>query len=270
MDLDDLEPRKQKPKPRVGILGLGRLGSALHRSLRDAGYPTLPRGKEAREKEPDPGPWVALSQVLCLAVRDDQIERSVSMLAPFPMKGKTVLIHAGSAPLRLLAPLAARGAIIGKLHPLQSFSQARDHPIPAGTHFAIEGDIEPLAKAWVEAWRGHLHVLSEDQWLVYHLAAVLSANFLPLFIRSGASLLEPMTSDPQAALDWLAPLIRESVDHGLDAKIEQPFSGPAVRGDQHTIEAHEKHLAAEHPHLKGLYQLASRLIRELAATPKNR
>jgi len=121
-------------------------------------------------------------------VRDDQLNTLIDDLATLDLTGKTVVHHAGTVALEVLQPLAERGARIGKFHPLQSFSEATAL-LPRGIPFAIEGDIDELVLPWIAAWDGQAHHLSGDAWATYHLAAVIAANFLPLFIREGADLL---------------------------------------------------------------------------------
>ena len=252
--------------PVVGVLGLGRFGRALVRSLRDIGYTVAPKGKGGGDPAQDRRAlttWARRCEVLCLAVRDMHIASVVAELSGTGLKDKTVLIHSGATPLDVLTPLEQEGAIIGKLHPLQSFTRAVDLPIPKGTPFAVEGEVLALVKPWVEAWSGTLHPLSPEQWLIYHVAAVTAANFLPLFIRAGAGLLEPLARDAQDALQWLRPLVQTSVDAALDADNHAPFSGPAVRDDQKTIQEHEDYLAQKHPDLLPLYRLATQTVRSL-------
>jgi len=248
---------------RIGILGLGRFGLALQYSLSQLGHEVWGRGPD--EKLPL-NEWAAHLTVLCLAVRDDQIAPLMPQLALSDLTQKTVLIHSGITPLSLLEPLKAKGAIIGKLHPLQTFAVPRKIPIPKGTPFAFEGDIISLVRPWVEAWQGELHELQEDQWVLYHLAAVTAANFLPLFIRAGARLLEPLSASSADSLAWLAPLIRASTESALDAENPLPFSGPAIRRDKSTLEKHEQCLAKLAPDLLPLYQHASEQIARLSKT----
>ncbi len=244
----------------IGVLGPGRFGKALVLGLSSLGYKVMVKGREGGDRALTN--WVSGCRVLCLAVRDDQIAAVVRALADTAIHGKTVLIHSGTTPLSVLEPLAERGATTGKLHPLQAFTQPDGGPIPQGTPFAVEGPITALVEPWVKAWSGSLHHLEGDQWAVYHLAAVMAANFLPLFIRAGATLLEPLAQNSQGSLDWLRPLVQTSVEAALDGDNPRPFSGPAIRGDLGTIEAHEHFLEGAHPELLPLYRQATRTILE--------
>ena len=251
-------------KPIIGVLGLGRFGGALFRGLQDAGYEA--RGR-TRNSDSDGRSWVEACDVLCLAVRNDQIAGVASWLLGMDVAAKTVMIHAGTTPLDILAPLERNGAMIGKLHPLQTFSQTHQPTIPPGTPFAVEGRISDLVEPWVQAWSGKLYPLKADQWTPYHLAAVVAANFLPLFIRSGAEVLASITSDRAEALDWLRPLVEGSVAAALDADNAAPFSGPAIRGDLETLARHEQYLQKHWPELLPLYKTASDLIQKTNPKP---
>lgn len=241
----------------VGIFGMGRLGSSLATSLRALGHPVAERRRDTVEPL---ATWTAPLAVICLTVRDDELAGVVAALAAEPLADKTVLLFSGATPLTLLAPLQAAGAVIGKLHPLQTFAQKDGAPMPADTHYAYEGEIAALVRPWVAAWSGQLHHLVGDQWARYHAAAVTAANFLPLLIRCGAELLAPLADDRGDALAWLKPLIQNSVANALDGDLDLPFSGPAVRGDVGVLERQGALLDDIHPEAAALYRLASRLV----------
>lgn len=246
---------------RVGIVGRGRFGSHLAHGLRQLGHQVAVR---TRQMPLALDAWSADRELLCLACRDDQLADLVAALASCSLAGKIVLIHSGTTPLALLDPLQQAGAVTGKFHPLMAFTEVADKPIPAGTPFAFEGPIEALVRPWAEAWDARLYRLRAEDWRTYHLAAVLAANFLPLFIREGARLLAPLTSegDRGQALDWLAPLVRAAVEAALDPANPLPFAGPAVRGDSAVLTAQEHLLQAHHPDWAELYRSASAMIME--------
>jgi len=241
----------------VGILGMGRLGSALAQGLETIGCRVSPRSRGKRQQVLEE--WLKPLEVICLSVRDDQIGRVVEGLADRSLAGKMVLIHAGAVPLQKLLPLRDAGASIGKFHPLMTFSDKTEGGIPKGTPFAFEGDgVADVVAPWVKAWQGQLFEVRGDQWHIYHLSAVLAANFLPLFIRTGAGLLEELTDGDRAdALAWLAPLVRHSVEKALDPKENLPFSGPAIRGDREVLAVQEAILAKRNKPWADLYRLAS-------------
>ncbi|CAM2065784.1 DUF2520 domain-containing protein [Sulfidibacter corallicola] len=243
----------------VGVWGIGRLGSSLVASLRALDLDVRER---RRDGDRPLSRWVEDLSVVCLAVQDGALTEVVEALREVDVSGRTVLVLSGATALDVLAPLRKCGATVGKLHPLQTFTRVAYERIPPGTHFAIEGPIRELVAPWVEAWDGVLHELSGDDWKVYHLAAVVAANFLPLFIRAGAGFLRPLARDDQDALNWLEPLVSHSVAAALDGAKDLPYSGPAIRGDRQTLDAHERLLEGLRPEWLPIYRLASALIAE--------
>jgi len=249
-----------RERPTTGVLGLGRFGGSLARSLRDLGWPVDARGREqARQPLSD---WARRCVIICIAVRDDQIADAVAELASLNLdfRGKTVMHHSGATPLAALHPLRDQGAAIAKFHPLQAFARADGAPIPAGTPFAVEGEPPAAVHDWARVWSCPIRELRGDDWRRYHLAAVVAANFLPLFIRAGGELLEPLAKDRADALEWLRPLVERSVAAALDSQIDLPFSGPAVRGDRKTLAAQAALLRELLPDLAPLYRDASSAI----------
>lgn len=262
-DLTNL-PTSRETNPVVGVLGVGRLGRAFVRGFQEIGVSVQPRGRDAIASFHT---WLAACDLVSICVRDDQIGSVVDDLARHNLAGKTILMHAGTIPLTCLDRLAEKGANIGKFHPLMSFSEGHEGGIPQGTPFAFEGPIRAVIEPWVSAWKAQLHRVEGAQWQAYHLAAVLSANFLPLFVRAGGEILQELTDgDLQAALNWLAPLVQKSVANGLAAGNPNPFSGPAVRGDDQVLVKQTQYLMEHKPEFATLYRAASAGIQKMALT----
>lgn len=253
------------PHPIIGVIGIGRFGSHLVHSLKQLNYPVTVYLRQTTQSLET---WAETCDCLCLAVRDDQITDCVTALAAAKLEGRSVLIHSGATPLTHLTPLSERGALIGKFHPLQAFTKASEAPIPKGTPFAVEGETT-LAEDWAAAWQCPIYRLSGDDWKRYHLAAVMAANFLPLFVRAGAELLQDLAKDQDDALQWLAPLVETTIRGALDPKRDLPYSGPAIRGDQQTIANHLDILKQSTPHLLDLYEVATERILGLRPEPKD-
>jgi len=252
---------------RVAVIGVGRLGCALVASFEELGFSVQGFGRDLWENS---SAYVKQRlesmDVLSLCVQDEYLPEIVDELCQIRLREKLVVFHSGPIPLTVLDLLVDRGACVGKLHPLMAFSRKCRETIPKGTHFALSGS-DPILKVlrrWVESWSGISHCLSAEQWLPYHLAAVLAANFLPLMIRSGVAHLAPMTQNSKEALDWLKPLINSAVFHALDAKNPKPYSGPAVRGDWAVIEDHLKFLESHDPQLALVYRSATQLLNAVA------
>jgi predicted short-subunit dehydrogenase-like oxidoreductase (DUF2520 family) len=145
---------------------------------------------------------------------------------------------------------------------LQTFSKSKAidfRQIP----IAIEGnssEVTSTIHAIADRLSEKVIELSSEQRKALHIAAVFACNFTNHLYALSKRLL----TDQQLEFDLLTPLINETVTKAL---LNDPITmqtGPAVRGDQSTINAHLD-LLNDKPELKELYQKLSQSIVNLQA-----
>ncbi len=90
-----------------------------------------------------------------------------------------------------------------------------------------------------------------------HLAAVMVNNFGNALNASAQQLM----SKHEIPFELLLPIIDETARKAHLGDLQQQQTGPAIRHDQKTLEAHRKQLEAE-PQLLELYNLMTRLIQQ--------
>jgi predicted short-subunit dehydrogenase-like oxidoreductase (DUF2520 family) len=160
----------------------------------------------------------------------------------------------------------ARKKNIASIHPLLAIADAERAAIgiPNAT-FGIEGDIAGMvtARAFVKRYGGSALEIKAAHKPAYHAAAVLASNAVVATIDAAAELAAtsvtvvpaagPMTAatlakGPTSAADILAGalgvLARSAVDNIIADGIAPALTGPVLRGDAATIQAH---LAAMQP-----------------------
>lgn len=239
----------------ISIIGTGNVAYVLGQQLLDHGHAIhqiIGRNhnkvsEAARHLGAVPGflgeTIIDSSDLIIIAVADQAVSSVVQSV------GRTAspVVHtAGSLPMSILEPMARD---YGVLYPLQSLhkNNISNQPIP----FLIDAN-QPFLTDRLEQLvcqlGGHcLHAADEDR-LRYHLAAVCVNNFtnhifdqVHRYCRSNA-------------LDFsiLQPLIEETalrLRSGLPANFQ---TGPAVRGDQETIQKHIA-LLKDNPSLADIY-----------------
>jgi predicted short-subunit dehydrogenase-like oxidoreductase (DUF2520 family) len=225
---------------RVGVVGAGRVGTALAAALRDAGVAVegpagrgeVPRGCDA----------------IVLCVPDAEIEAAAATVAgAAPLTGHT----SGATPLSALAP--AGGAGFG-LHPLLSF--AGGPAVFTGAGCAVAGTTpEALALA-----AGLARVLGmtpfeiDDQGrAAYHAAASVASNFLVTLQAAAERIAAGAGLDRDEARQLLLPLIRRTVDNLAALGPERALTGPVARGDEATVAAQREAVAEAAPELLDLF-----------------
>jgi predicted short-subunit dehydrogenase-like oxidoreductase (DUF2520 family) len=249
----------------VGVVGAGRVGTALAVLLRRAGHRVVAvsGGQASRQRAARFLPDVpfgapveaAAAEVVLLAVPDDAVGPVCEELAPAFGEGRAVVHLSGSAPLDVLAPAVAAGAEVLAVHPLQTFpgvEEAVDR-LP-GSAMAVTARTSrgyELGERLATAAGGRPFRL-EDRWKpLYHAAAVFASNYLTavvalaedLFRRAGVA--EP--------LEAFGPLARASLDNALRLGPDGALTGPAVRGDAGTIRRNLEALSEHAPHAVSAY-----------------
>jgi predicted short-subunit dehydrogenase-like oxidoreductase (DUF2520 family) len=243
------------PRPPVGVVGAGRLGTALAAALARAGYPV--EGPAARGEAP------AGCEAIVLCVPDAEIPAAAATVAgAAPLVGHT----SGATPLDALAP--ARGAGRFGLHPLQTFGEGAGPEAFEGAGCAVAGD-SPEALAFARRLAEELRMtpfeIAEEGRAAYHAAASIASNFLVTLEAAAERVAAGAGLEPAEARALLSPLVRRTVAQWSEGGPERALTGPVARGDDATVAAQREAVAATTPDLLPLFDELVERTRELAA-----
>jgi predicted short-subunit dehydrogenase-like oxidoreductase (DUF2520 family) len=238
----------------VGIIGGGRVGTALGATLAGAGHRVVcATGSSPASRrligERLPGAAITTpreaaraAELVLIAVPDDALHKVVEELNPLSWHGKLAVHTSGRYGVQDLAPLAAAGAGTAAIHPVMTFTGRRDDLYRiAGTPFgftapaALTATIHDL----VADLGGTPIPIPEDRSL-YHAAVVHAANHLVTLVSASLDMLRSTGVDEPAAL--LGPLARAALDNTLRQGMNA-LTGPIARGDNHVVATHLAALA---------------------------
>ena len=216
-------PSQARPL-RVGIVGAGRVGTALARALPGAGVDVAgPAGRGERPSHCD---------AIVLCVPDAEIPAAAEVVtAAAPLVGHT----SGATPLSALAHAGVPGF---GLHPLQSFAHPGVRFEGAGA--AVAGTTqEALAFATELAERLGMtpFEIDDDGRSAYHAAASVASNFLVTLEAAAEAIAAGAGLAREDARRLLLPLVRQTVENVAELGPEAALTGPVARGDEATVEA---------------------------------
>jgi len=268
------------------IVGTGKLARSLAPLLDRAGYPIaaiVGRTRRAavavcdstRRAHPTTSPRVGAERglLILIAVSDRAIETVARKLAAargIDWSERTVMHHAGALGPEPLARLAAAGATVGVMHPLQSLGTPRlAREILPGSRARVEGDragaaaARRLARA-LELVPLDFPELSEEDRTAYHAAASLLSNDLLALLTIATELLEAAGLERDRALAALLPLARGTLRQLEAEGLGGALTGPAARGDVETLRRHLERLRARSPQDAEAHRLLSLRLARLA------
>jgi predicted short-subunit dehydrogenase-like oxidoreductase (DUF2520 family) len=218
----------------IRIIGSGRVGSAVAARLRE-------RGLDLSEDEAD---------LVLLCVPDRAISEVAAEVAPGPWISHT----SGATPLAALDPHERRFG----LHPLQSFTRARGPEQLDGAYAAITAESDEARQVgfWLARELGlEPFALDDSDRALYHAGAVVAASYLVTLHQAAADLVEAAGAPREA----LIPLMSRVIENDFE------LTGPAVRGDWETVEAHLAAIRERKPELEPLYRALADATAEVAA-----
>lgn len=266
-------------KPSIAIIGPGRAGSALARALSEAGYPIaaihgrnpenarqLAAELDARTTQTAAGA-LDLAEVTVLAVPDDVIAPLADDIAQSlcASDAKSAVHLSGAQDRTPLAPLKAAGIRTAVFHPLQTFRKDPQAVINiAGSTIGIDAD-PPLRDL---LWWMAIHIGGDPFDLMgidrvrYHAAAVLVANYTVTLLADAETLAQQAGLDAGLAHRGLVSLLNGTVNNLRATTPRDALTGPAARGDDHTIQRHLDALRHD-PSLQQVYALLAQRSRKL-------
>ena len=278
-----MAPEHKSPgPPTLNIVGCGRAAGSLARlwsqsaAVRLAAVLNRSRASSERAVE-RVGAGFAVDRIedmppaACWLIGsgDDQVLAVAQALASSrdDLQGALVFHLAGRHGLDVLSPLAERGARLAALHPVRSLTHARlTLEQFSGTACVAEGDaealarLEPLVASIGGTW---LPVRNIDRGL-YHAAVSIISNVTKGVAWKAQNWLTSAGLPQTTAAAVTHQLLASTVDDLFRSGARQSITGPVVRGDTRTIEAHLKALRATHPDDMDVYRILARTVLELA------
>jgi predicted short-subunit dehydrogenase-like oxidoreductase (DUF2520 family) len=261
----------------IGIIGAGRVGTALGTALARAGHAVVAVSavseasvRRAAASFPaaviaEPALVAEQSDLVLLTVPDDVLPGLVAGLAATeaPVAGRMLAHASGRYGIAVLEPATRGGALPLALHPVMTFT-GRDEDVDRlkGLCFGVTAPdvLRPAAEALVIEMGGEPVFIAESDRELYHAAIAFAANHLITLVTSAAELLSGAgVSDPAR---MLGPLLTASLDNALRLG-DAGLTGPVARGDAGTVAAHVAALSGS-PTVRSAYIAMARLTADRA------
>jgi predicted short-subunit dehydrogenase-like oxidoreductase (DUF2520 family) len=269
----------------ISIVGAGRVGRTLGNRLRELGWrigAVVTRSRassRAAVRAIGAGaPHARLTRavfdadIILVATPDGAIARVASELARIggsESRGKVVLHVSGGLDSSALAPLARRGAAVGSLHPMQTFTGLAS-PKLDGVIFAVEGDPRARRAAQqIARYLGGVPVTIKGACKpAYHAAAALVAGHALGLLEAATQILVRAGFTRRRATAALLPLTRQMLDNFERLGPRAAWTGPIARGDFAVVAKHAKALEQFPREFRRAYVALSLLAgRALSSTP---
>lgn len=260
-----LEKLKVELPIKISIIGSGNLATQLGIALHNEGYlisqvySQTQKNASLLAKKINAEAISALkkldqdSSIYIIAVKDDLIE---SVAKQLNLKDKIIVHTSGSVSIDILKKSSKN---FGVFYPLQTFSKNKlvnFKTIPIcieANNTSTSTTLQYFAKSISE----NVKKVNSAQRQKIHLAAVFACNFSNHMYAIAESLL----AKDKLSLDLLKPLIEESANKIKENKPDAVQTGPALRNDKKTMDAHLKLLSKEKD-LQKIYTLLSESIQK--------
>src|ERR1700712_3359219 len=246
---------------RIGVVGAGRVGAVLSAALRSAGHDVVAAAGDSAAtlhrietllpgvRHAKPTDVARACDLLLLTVPDDMLENVVTQLvgAGAIREGQVVCHTSGRHGLAVLAAATEIGARPIAMHPAMTFTgTAIDLDRLSGCVFGMTaGDAERAYAEGLVADLGGIPLwVPESKRTLYHAGLAHGANHLVALVSQAMELLTASGAEDPAAV--LRPLLNAALDNAL-ASGDAALTGPIVRGDVRTVQAHLNDIAENAP-----------------------
>lgn len=235
---------------KIAIIGYGNVGYHFAKRLEIKNevsiYSRTPDGTSTIDlKSLDPKEF----DFVILATPDEAIAEVSSSLG----RSNAIVVHtSGSRPMSDVANHKKHGVI----YPLQTFSRSKEIDFKSFPIF-IEGNDEAEREiySFTSNFSNDVRLTTSGNRVKLHLAAVFACNFTNHMYHSAEKLLVPLNMTFQD----LQHLTEETLKKALEMSPSHAQTGPAIRGDESTIQLHLSMMKDEK--MKKIYELITEDIR---------
>ena len=242
-------------KPRIAIVGPGRLGTALALELKRAQYTIseIVSGSRAasKRKAGDLARKVKAyastsdrarleADLVWFCVPDREIASSSGQLASVVDWREKIAFHSsGALASDELKSLRQGGAVVASVHPLMTFVTGST-PSLIGVPFAMEGDAAAVrsARQIVRALGGEAFTIRKQYKAAYHAWGAFASPLLVAMLVTAEQLARRAGLSAVGARKKMLPIVRQTIANYGALGAAGAFSGPIVRGDAEIVRKH--------------------------------
>ncbi len=200
------------------------------------------------------------ADIYIIAVNDKAIEKVVRNLK---LENQIIVHTSGTTNIKALQNTSDN---FGVFYPLQTFSKEREidfSTIPILLETSNQKTYEVLKSIAKSITNGEVIVADSKERMKIHLAAVFANNFTNHLYGIARNIISKDNFD----FDMFGPLIEETIRKIENDSPEDMQTGPAVRGDKKTMNAHLK-LLSKNKDYQTIYKLLSKSI--IKSSKKNK
>ncbi|HXY04665.1 MAG TPA: DUF2520 domain-containing protein [Terriglobales bacterium] len=241
-------------KPRVAIVGPGRLGTALALQLSRVAYTiselvhhgrrpkrqTLLLARTVGAQVSSTADAQLNASVIWFCVPDREIAPAARALANRGnWKGKAAFHSSGALTSRELDVLRQRGAAIASVHPLMTFV-AGTVPSLQGVPFALEGDPKALqiARKIARDLGAEPFKVEPKNKVAYHAWGAFTSPLLIALLINAEQVARAAGISAADARRKMLPILKQTIENYGRFGPAGAFSGPLVRGDAEVVRKH--------------------------------
>jgi len=265
----------------LAIVGAGRVGTALGRGLREAGWRitavvTRSRGTARQAVRAIGGGrgygiltrLVLEARVILICAPDAALPQVAAQLAEMGSEewaGKIALHTSGALDRRVLGPIEEQGAATGSLHPMCNFGR-RTAPSLSGILFAVEGVPAAVraARRMARDLGGFPLQLEGGKKPAYHAAEIFAKRHVLTLLEAAARILADLGFSRRQATKSLLVLARQVLQAQESYGLREARSGALDPGGFQALAEHMRALREYPPEYTNAYvaldQLTGRLL----------
>lgn len=238
---------------KIGIIGAGKVGTSIGHVMKDKGLHVVAVSDKFEAQlnvarnymgngllyTHDNMEIVQSSDVIAIATQDRAIIEVAGEIYEKSerLDGKLFFHTSGAHPASILSPLDMKGAILGSLHPLQTFPDIESaiRVIP-DTYIFIDGREEAIPVLTLIGKTIGFDVVRIEgkNKVLYHLSAVYVCNLLCALLYAGQDIMNKAGVELQPFF----PIIKATLKNIETKGPLMSLTGPVIRGDAETVLSH--------------------------------
>lgn len=262
---------------RIGFVGAGKVGFTLGKYMAEhdvhvSGYYSRSESNARQATEftnshlfTSMEELVEASDAIFLTVSDGAIADVWEEIRHFSIKGKCICHCSGAMSTAVFSGINQTGASGYSIHPLFAIDdKLQSYRNISQAYFTIEGNQEHLEywKTLFEGFGNPVKLISEDNKVLYHSAAVCASNLVVGLYEMATELLQECGFEQEEAAQAISPLFINNARNICNKGTVEALTGPLERADAGTI---SRHIQAMNEEQKDVYKALSRELIKVAS-----